>query len=867
MKNNGIKIVIFGITLLIVMSAMNNANGTYVDGTKRSNSLQTVTTVENNTVRIDYIDKNGLITNATNKHYSTIVRTNNGLYQLEEYFDSDGRPVKLSWDQYALLKEFDSDGNAISITYLDIKHEPMMNRYGYCTIKQSFDDKGRVIKERYFDTSKSPTLTKSWGYGCTRNYIDNGKTTIITYFDFNERPMVTEQGFSTKKRTYLSNDEDPKRIFEEFYFDTENQAICLPEGYYGIRQVQDTYGRLIEMEYLDKNGELITNKDGYARLTRTYYDDDSIEYEYYFDEYNNPAKLSEGQYGIHNINGKTIFLNQYGFEIFNIKRSLYNNFVLVVAICLAIVIITCIVGEKTNVILLFLYLLGIFYMTLLFRECSGQRVQLNPFWSYKRFFVDYEIRIDILRNILLFVPLGAIIYKLFNHPRILLIPVLLSVTIELIQYVTGIGLCEIDDVISNSLGGVIGYGIGVQLMPVVAQMKEKKRKGEDRYSNNSSSATWTIIFKAISASLLKKSIEVEESVDWQDIFTESKKQAVSSIVRDGVKKHIPQPLATEWRIYSIQEISYGVQLLEAQKELTKIFDEHGIHHMILKGSAAAAYYPEPYLRSMGDVDFWVSEDQFDTALEILKASDYNGLEGSDERHLKLKKNNILFEMHRHFSSPEVNSRIDDYIEKAEVRRGTIRNSEFWMLPDLENGLVLLAHLCQHLYEGLGLRQVLDWMMYCVHSLNNQESWQKFRTHAKSIGLEKLALVTTRLCVQYFGLDVAWTIAEDDEAADMLLNNIMQSGNFGNSQGTGRTVEKLAIKIRKHGLFSYLQEAGEFNWRDTISYYPYLKPFAWLYQICRYIRQAGNSGHIGRTLKDDLKRSNERYELLKALELL
>ena len=100
-----------------------------------------------------------------------------------------------------------------------------------------------------------------------------------------------------------------------------------------------------------------------------------------------------------------------------------------------------------------------------------------------------------------------------------------------------------------------------------------------------------------------------------------------------------------------------------------------------------------------------------------------------------------------------------------------------------------------------------------------------------------------------------------------MNNIIQSGNFGHTHGSGRDVERVVVNIKKKGMFHYLQQAGEFNWRDTISTYPYLRPFAWFYQICRYIRQAKRSGRMGGKLKDDIKRSNERYELLKALELL
>lgn len=79
------------------------------------------------------------------------------------------------------------------------------------------------------------------------------------------------------------------------------------------------------------------------------------------------------------------------------------------------------------------------------------------FWSYRLFFRSQSVRTEILNNIWLFVPLGAILYRLWPNLRILIIPVALSLCIELIQYCAGIGLAEFDDVISNGLGALMGY--------------------------------------------------------------------------------------------------------------------------------------------------------------------------------------------------------------------------------------------------------------------------------------------------------------------------------------------------------------------------------------------------------------------------
>lgn len=70
--------------------------------------------------------------------------------------------------------------------------------------------------------------------------------------------------------------------------------------------------------------------------------------------------------------------------------------------------------------------------------------------------------LNLLGNIAIFVPLGIFI-KLYR-PKLgyfpaLLIVVLGSMLIEAVQYITKFGILDIDDVILNSIGGIIGLAM------------------------------------------------------------------------------------------------------------------------------------------------------------------------------------------------------------------------------------------------------------------------------------------------------------------------------------------------------------------------------------------------------------------------
>ena len=187
-----------------------------------------------------------------------------------------------------------------------------------------------------------------------------------------------------------------------------------------------------------------------------------------------------------------------------------------------------------------------------------------------------------------------------------------------------------------------------------------------------------------------------------------------------------------------------------------------------------------------------------------------------------------------------------------------------MLPKLSNGLVLLDHLRHHLKDGLGLRQVLDWMMYVNRELDD-EFWEKeFGPVAKEKGLDTLAVTVTRMCQIRLGLPetVTWCSDANEELCEELLANLFSSGNFGRKRMEGTAVESVASLIRRQGFFRYLQAGGERNW-TAFRRHPALKPFCWLYQLFRITFRGLKTGR-GTKMTEDIRRSRERVDLLKKL---
>ena len=66
-------------------------------------------------------------------------------------------------------------------------------------------------------------------------------------------------------------------------------------------------------------------------------------------------------------------------------------------------------------------------------------------------------------NIIMFIPLGFLLPRVFSRitslSRVLLTTAALIAAVEIIQLFTLVGSCDIDDLILNTLGAALGYGL------------------------------------------------------------------------------------------------------------------------------------------------------------------------------------------------------------------------------------------------------------------------------------------------------------------------------------------------------------------------------------------------------------------------
>ena len=129
-------------------------------------------------------------------------------------------------------------------------------------------------------------------------------------------------------------------------------------------------------------------------------------------------------------------------------------------------------------------------------------VEIRRFWTYRKIVGTFALFTNVFGNVLGFVPYGFILPvitgKMRNGFFIILSGFFISLTIEVIQLLTKVGCFDVDDMILNTLGAALGYGI----YAVCDRIREKLMARRYRYAfakkREASKGKWSVGLAAAS---------------------------------------------------------------------------------------------------------------------------------------------------------------------------------------------------------------------------------------------------------------------------------------------------------------------------------------------------------------------------------
>ncbi|MBQ4284047.1 MAG: VanZ family protein [Lachnospira sp.] len=147
-------------------------------------------------------------------------------------------------------------------------------------------------------------------------------------------------------------------------------------------------------------------------------------------------------------------------------------------------------GRKIIKYAVFVAYIAMLVYLVLFAEMFGRtavsreyRYNLVPFKEISRFITYYHqlgftaVMLNLVGNIVAFMPFGFCLPMLSDRRtgllKVTVFSFALSLAIELMQLVTRVGSCDVDDLILNTLGGVLGYACYILVCNMCRRFKQE----------------------------------------------------------------------------------------------------------------------------------------------------------------------------------------------------------------------------------------------------------------------------------------------------------------------------------------------------------------------------------------------------------
>ena len=312
--------------------------------------------------------------------------------------------------------------------------------------------------------------------------------------------------------------------------------------------------------------------------------------------------------------------------------------------------------------------------------------------------------------------------------------------------------------------------------------------------------------------------EALKGFDWKAFYRFAQKQTLVGVVFEGIQR-LPQAVAPTpdlllaWMGKSQMIYKKNIRMNEATATIYNKVREAGFRCCILKGQGNAVMYPNPHSRTSGDIDVWVNAGREDIRRLAVTLTEGNGAVGNESlNHIQLTVDGIAVEVHSTpaiMSSPLYNRRLQNWLRK----NADLQCSNMVSLPDgvgdiavpthAFNAIYQLYHLYHHyFYEGVGLRQVVDYYFVLVNlpriahnfkantdSTNQTDKGDSpsvssvgdnpLQRELKHLGLWKFAGAMMYVLHEVMGLSEERMIAPmDKKRGEVLLDEILSGGNFG-----------------------------------------------------------------------------------------
>lgn len=364
----------------------------------------------------------------------------------------------------------------------------------------------------------------------------------------------------------------------------------------------------------------------------------------------------------------------------------------------------------------------------------------------------------------------------------------------------------------------------------------------------------------------------EEELNIDELLTLADSQKLVALVYLVLKKSaipLTEKESELFKQFYYASIKTATLQTKAIQKLSKSMNEKGYSFCFFKGADLRALYaPNEEIRTMGDIDVLISEENKKEILDefisqgVCKITHYNGVD-------MFTINNTHFEMHG-----VVNYFDTDIVTTEDI----VDNS----LPYDKYLYLLVTHIASHIAtSGCGMRQLVDIAKF-YQAYDGLIDYDKYNQYMANIELDRFGKIVTMLVEKLFGISSSHCYDDlneeltSDEFVLTMRDFLLSNGVFGHDDISAVAEMRSAkLSLKNNGKVSKFKTLKNLVFPPIASLaksFPKLKKNKWLYPyylIVRLYRSIFVKKISGKTVikgVGNTEKINEKKALLKALNI-
>ena len=307
-------------------------------------------------------------------------------------------------------------------------------------------------------------------------------------------------------------------------------------------------------------------------------------------------------------------------------------------------------------------------------------------------------------------------------------------------------------------------------------------------------------FALLKAGLWERDVRLStySNIDYSEVYRLAEEQSVVGLVAAGLE-HV-----VDVKVPQIDFLTFFGRAVQMEQQNSAMNDfigvlvdkmrKAGIYTLLVKGQGIAQCYERPLWRTCGDVDFFLSENNYEKAKEFLTPfSSSTKIEGKYKQEYSLTIDSWVVELHGNMrcglSSPM--DRVIDEIQSDVFNSGDVRS---WMngktqvfLPGVNCDICFVfTHFLKHFYcGGIGLRQICDWCRL-IWTSRDRINMKLLEAHLANMGLRSEWKAFGAFVVDHLGMpSEAMPLYSPKKKwkrkADRICSFVIKVGNFGQNR--------------------------------------------------------------------------------------